>query len=303
MAKKKSIYNPRAAEQKQVQAEAEALEVLLAGFSKEAIAAVLSKRADVAELLPQKKPKQDKMKDALETSAPHPKCPACGSSAYQHYGKDRRGFPRYKCTACGRTYGLSANSLVANSDWSYNAWVNFIHRTLEKQPLAEIKQGLADDCDLYTTEATILAYRHRLFQFIALRWPMPKLNGIVKIDETFFRESQKGSRHLINVSPKYIEKREARIPEHKVPAEFGIQGPEYSCVVAGIDSVGHIAAVMTGLGRNTAQPFSEYFSEYLGDIEILCTDGFPVYSQYCEDHNIIHYVQLSKWRTAIKDEC
>ena len=29
---------------------------------------------------------------------------------------------------------------------------------------------------------------------------MPKLNGVVKIDETFFRESQKGSLHLINVS-------------------------------------------------------------------------------------------------------
>ena len=107
-------------------------------------------------------------------------------------------------------------------------------------------------------------------------------------------------RKLINVAPNVISERLPRTQWQTVASKYGISGPEFSCVVVGIDSKGHVVAVVTGLGRNSAEPFETYFSEYIGKIDFLCSDGFPIYDWYCEAHNVPHYVQLSTYRDTIK---
>lgn len=152
------------------------------------------------------------------------------------------------------------------------------------------------------TEGTILSYKHKIQKAITLCYPMPKLSGVVQLDETYFREGQKGSRNLINVAPTAIKKRIARTQLRHIPSKLGINGAEFACVVTGRDSSGHIAAVVTGLGKSTAQPFENYFTEYLGDVTFLCSDGYETYSRYAENANIPHYVQMSETRSTIKKE-
>lgn len=291
-----------AKESKQKKNAIEELEKLLDGYDPEIVAAVLAKRAESNVKTPKEKPKKDKFAQIFGDRSVKHVCPKCGNDTYNRYGYDGKGFPRFRCSSCGRTYGAHKNSLVAGSSWNYEIWVCFVYHTLMEHSLAQIKQAFQDDYGFYITEETLLTHRLRLFDAIALCFPMPKLNGIVQIDETFFREAQKGSRKLVNVSPKYIEERIARGPDSKVPSKFGIQGPEFSCVVVGIDSAGYISAVFTGLGRNCSVPFEAYFDNFMGNVEILCTDGFPAYAQYCDENNIPHYVQVSTARDFIKRE-
>lgn len=64
------------------------------------------------------------------------------------------------------------------------------------------------------------------------------MSGIIQVDETFFRENQKGTRtdlgkELINVIPHVIEKRIPRRGIH--PSRLGVMSSEYVCVVCAVD--------------------------------------------------------------------
>ena len=72
--------------------------------------------------------------------------------------------------------------------------------------------------------------------------PMPKLTGVIQVDETFLRESQKGSRELVS----YIngEKRTARYG--KISSKYGVMGTEFATVTTAIDSNGYFVCKVTG---------------------------------------------------------
>ncbi|MCW6659349.1 hypothetical protein NHG25_02530 [Aerococcaceae bacterium NML191292] len=61
--------------------------------------------------------------------------------------------------------------------------------------------------------------------------PMPQLTGVVQVDETFIRESQKGSRQLVST----ISKNTNQKPRYdRQPSQYGIMGNRirycyYSC--------------------------------------------------------------------------
>lgn len=292
-----------AKETKKIAEQERELERLLSQFSPEVVASVMAKQGyqKPAETATKRKtPKADALLKEMTRHNYRPVCHHCGSVHYNKNGFDERGWPRFLCLDCHRAYGLQSNSFIRYSRWSYNEWITFIHHTLLESSLAEIQQIFFDDLDIHISQATLLAHRHKLFEAILRHYPMPQLTGVVQVDETFFRESQKGSWKLINVAPAVLESREARTPWNKVKAKLGINGPEFSCVVVGIDSIGHIVAVVTGLGRNTAEPFEAYFSEYMDEVEFLCSDGFPIYDWYCEKYNVPHFVQLSTARDTIR---
>ncbi len=217
-------------------------------------------------------------------------CPECKEmNHYAHSNPDSRNI-RFYCNTCKKPFSPFRGTLVQGSGLSWEVWVELVRCTLENNSLVAVKHMLEADYNISMTEQTILSYRHKIQKAIALTFPMPKLLGVVQVDETYFRERQKGSRSLVNVAPTAIEKRVARLHAKSHPSKLGINGPEFSCVVTGIDSIGHIAAVVTGLGKGSSQPFEEYFKDYLGKVDFLCTDGYEAYSRYAEKYGIPHYV-------------
>ena len=227
-------------------------------------------------------------------------CPYCHDYSVYKHGTTANGKPRYRCNSCSKTFTPFVGTLVQGSSLSWEIWVYLVYITLHSTPLAQVKRELEQDYDTFMTEGTILAYRHKIQKAIIKCYPMPKLSGVVQVDETYFREGQKGSRNLINVAPTAIEKRVARTQQYTIPSKLGINSPEFACVVTGIDSSGYIAAVVTGLGKGSSQPFEEYFSEYLGNVTFLCSDGYEAYKRYAENMAIPHYVQKSEARELIK---
>ena len=83
-------------------------------------------------------------------------------------------------------------------------------------------------------EKTVWLWRMKLIHSIA-NLPQPKLTGNIQIDETFVRESQKGSRELVS----YING-EKRTPRYgKAPSKYGITGAEFATITTAIDNRGY----------------------------------------------------------------
>ena len=152
-----------AKESKQKRNTIEELEKLLDGYDPAIVAAVLAKRAENNAVAPKEKPKKDRIVTIIEDGSAKHICPKCGNGTYNRYGYDSKGFPRFRCASCGRTYGAHKNSLVAGSSWDYDIWISFVYHTLMEHSLAQIKQAFQDDYQFYITEETLLAHRHRLF--------------------------------------------------------------------------------------------------------------------------------------------
>ncbi len=239
-------------------------------------------------------------------------CPACGCKQSYSHSKGKKdmgnrlyyGKPQRKCAnpECNTVYTLFADTIADNLSIPPNIQKILIYYFLNNLSLAKIKHNLKDDYDYHLSQGAILNYRHKVFNAIMNTYEMPKLNGTVQVDETFFRENQKGKLELVNLIPTVLSSRTPRNTAEKVPSELGINGNEYACVVTAIDSRGFVAGVVTGLGKSSSQHFEEYFSKYLGDVTFLCSDGYEAYHRYCEMNSIPHYIQPSNMRNTIKAE-
>ncbi len=104
--------------------------------------------------------------------------------------------------------------------------------------------------------------------------PKPTLTGIVEADETFFLDSQKGSRHLT---------RTARYSEGKA-ALRGISHYQV-CVLVARDRQDCTVSEVTGFGHVTAKQLQGALNSYLQNC-ILCTDAASAYGAFTKANNI-----------------
>ena len=139
-------------------------------------------------------------------------------------------------------------------------------------------------------EKTVWLWRIKLIHSIATL-SMPKLNGVIQVDETFIRESQKGSRELVS----YINREERTARYGRVSSKYGIMGTEFATVTTAIDSSGYSVCKVTGLGKLTNEMFIDLFSDYFDNPSYICSDGNLVYEKYCEIFNIPHYIKPSNY--------
>ncbi|MBQ7974710.1 MAG: DNA-binding protein, partial [Clostridia bacterium] len=127
-------------------------------------------------------------------------------------------------------------------------------------------------------EVTVLLARHKILNAISLI-PQPKLTGIIQIDETFFRESQKAAKKLENYIPSVAEYRKPRYGVQ--PSLLGIMGSEFANVPVAVDSTGHVVAKVACLGKLSIQVFIELFHDHIDNPAYICTDANPIYKRYC----------------------
>ena len=86
--------------------------------------------------------------------------------------------------------------MVQGSGLSWDAWVELVRCTLENKALVATKHLLEADYGVSMNQQTILSYRHKIQKAITLTFPMPKLSGVVQVDETYFREGKKAQEAL-----------------------------------------------------------------------------------------------------------
>ena len=157
---------------------------------------------------------------------------------------------------------------------------------LNHYPMEHMLELLKKDFGLDNLDLkTIFLWTHKILHTMA-SMPCPSLSGVVQIDETFFRESQKGSRNL--TSPIKNEERKPRYG--RIPSKYGTMGNEFANVVAAVDQRGYCVAKVISLGRLTEDVFIETFDIHFRDLSFICTDANVVYKHYCSQKDILHYV-------------
>ena len=195
-------------------------------------------------------------------------CPACGSISVVGYGSNGN-IKRFKCKDCGKTFTRFTGTILEKTKYHWDIWVKVVEMTLNNIPMEHIQEVLVKDYGLTGLNyKTIFLWRHKIIHALA-EMPMPKLSGIVQIDETFFRESQKGSRNL--VSTVKGEDRKARYGRR--PSKYGVMGNEFANVVVATDLKGYCVSKVVGLGRLTVETFTDLFDSYLDNPSYICSDG------------------------------
>lgn len=223
------------------------------------------------------------------------RCPKCGSSILVKHGK-RNGLQMYACTECGTRFNRLRGTIFEKTHYHWDVWIQMLEYLVDNVPLKVCRDKLVDKYNLNgLTIETVWVWRMKLMHAVAAIKP-PQLKGVVQIDETFFREGQKSSKHLIN----HLDKSEPREPRYgRKPSELGIMGPEFATVVTAVDETGHAAAFITGLGKLTPEIFTTLFDEYISTSSFICTDMNKVYRPYCKIRKIPHYEKPSNYDSVV----
>ena len=111
------------------------------------------------------------------------RCPHCASTGAVSRGK-ARGLRRYRCKACGKTFGALTGTALSGLHYK-ERWLSFGEALAEGETIVES----AERCGI--APSTAFRWRHRFLK--AVRQAPDRLRGIVEADETFVLESRKGS--------------------------------------------------------------------------------------------------------------
>jgi len=125
--------------------------------------------------------------------------------------------------------------------------------------------------------STSFFWRHRYLRATENTFE-PKLEGIIEADETYIRESQKGSRHL---------NRPARRRGSKASTQ-GLNKKDWIAVLTAKDrnhhEYDHVLSTVSGAEINT------FLGDKVEDESVLCTDGKAAYNKICTEHHLHHVV-------------
>lgn len=225
-------------------------------------------------------------------------CPACGSIAVVHNGLTDAGIQRFRCQDCGRSFTRFTGTLLEKSRFPWEVWVEVLRMTLNDDSLETMQTLLSQDF-AYACEGinvkTLFAMRLKLVFAMATIEP-PKLTGVVQMDETVVRESQKGSRELVS----YLKGYERKPRYGRKPSKFGSLSPEFATILTAVDSRGFCVCEVVSLGRASPDTVIDLYERHCVDAAYLCSDANVIYSQACDLLNIAHYIRPSDYTTIVK---
>lgn len=210
-------------------------------------------------------------------------CPKCGSLKYVNDGEGR-----FKCKECGKKYRPTSGSIFSGYKFSKAEWKNIIDLTLKRDSLV----GWTGTLETYVGKMSAWELRLKIMSALMnVQWP--KLSGIVQVDGTYFRESQK--RHKAPIS--FVFENKTREPrEEYQPSLCGIFGKEFICCIAGTDNKGYAFAECVSLGSPKYDDLKKCLEKHAENISFLVTDNHYLYEEYCDEKSIPHHITPSTYR-------
>ena len=127
---------------------------------------------------------------------------------------------------------------------------------------------------------TSFRWRHKILSIMEKLFMDDKLSGIIETDETFFRESEKGNRHL------------NRLPRRKTYGKFrdiknkpGLSSEQVGVLVA-IDRNKNIISRKYGMGKIADHQIYRLLHNRIGKNSILISDGHIAFKNFAMDENL-----------------
>lgn len=208
-------------------------------------------------------------------------CPHCGTGDAIKFGRDDRGQQRYRClvregSGCGRTFtaltGTAFSGMKRRDQWGpFMTAMSKGYRTIDE---------LHRSNEVRVSRLTLWRWRHR-FLCALENQETPALTGVVEADETYFRDSFKGSRGWKRNRPPV-----PRPPRRRGRSRLRGLSREQIPVMTAIDrrrQTHH--AVLDGRHQleNALEGRIEPFS-------VLCSDGLAAYRKVAFREDLCHVV-------------
>lgn len=207
-------------------------------------------------------------------------CPHCNSLKYYRYGKDK-GSMRFKCKECNRTFTEHTGTWLAGLH--KKELVNdYLELMYQEKSLDKIKIALS------INKKTAFDWRHKIlssFEDVEKK----DFNGIVESDETFFLQSEKGSKKLNRNGRKRGGKASKR----------GISDEQVAVIVTA-DRTGTMDLTVATLGRIGKKDIENAIGKRIVKESILCTDGHVSYKRFAKDNELSLVVLRADLKQFVK---
>ena len=221
-------------------------------------------------LNPEAKPQVLKLLEQILSECPH-----CQHDDAYKWGTSK-GRQRYRCKSCKKTYNALTGSELSGLN-KPERWEQYCQTMVDSKTL----RVAAKECGINLT--TAFSWRHKFLKLADLLMSK-QLEGIVEIDETWFKYSEKGSRHLTADKPR----------------KRGNDKASNVKAVIGIDRSGHVVDQV--LVSFKLSKFKAVFLPKLADDLVLCSDGHINYEYLAKQEKINHVVLNQSLGERVKDK-
>jgi len=209
----------------------------------------------------------DKFEDTTTNSF---MCPHCKSIKVCKNGK-RNKTQTYKCLECKKRYTIKTKTLFSSTKKDISVWKEYIKLMFEGKPIRTIALMLNINVK------TSFYWRHKILKTLS-SMKLPKLNGTIEADETYFNLSFKGKKKGMKRKPHLrggaIHKR--GLSREKV------------CVACAIDRNKNIMGKSICLGKVRLNKLSVILDKNINfdKSSLLITDGEKSYGKYALKNKI-----------------
>lgn len=221
-------------------------------------------------------------------------CPYCHSNKIVKSGKQNNN-QRFYCNECHKKFCMTTKTPIAYSNKSVDLWYKYIDLMCKKLSLREIAKELG------INKNTAFLWRHKILNAFSVL-NTEKISGIVEADETYFRESQKGSR---NLTRKAHKSGKSKLNKFQIMSLYGYTEEEYKqqqhkrglskdliCVLTATNKTSNVWGKPVGYGKVQTKWIENKLQPMIARNSILVTDGERSY-------NHIKNVKHKKFTTGL----
>ncbi len=229
------------------------------------------------------------------------KCPLCGDERRQKWGRTRTKVQRYRCGGCQKTYSGRTGSAIGRIHRPDLFMVALKDMLGAPAPQSVRKLAHQLGLDKYTV------WRWRILVFSIIGSGMATgFSGIVEADETYQRESRKGSREWVR---HFADPRKVAKPPRPRWEDYTTQGLK---MMRGLSR--WQLPILTVADRGGARLFQRLPNRKGATLEramrplvpgdaVLCSDGADGYKKVAATGGIEHFVVGSKPGTRVAAGC
>ena len=229
--------------------------------------------------------------EVVDQKAREANCPHCSAPDKQKWGRTRTGTQRYRCSQCQKTYNgrtISSISRIQRLDLFYR-----VLRDMFVSPIPGSVRQLGKKMGV--SKDTVWRWRQIILR--SLSQSIEPLTGIVEVDETFVRESRKGSREWVRhqQDPALFPKPpRLRWYEYKLTGALMKRGLNKwrLPVLTAMDRSGNQFAERLPDRRD--RTIYQCMSPIIRRDAALCSDGLGAYARFAQTSGISHFVLGTK---------
>ncbi|MFX0546769.1 IS1595 family transposase [Roseovarius sp. S1116L3] len=230
------------------------------------------------------------------------KCPFCGDERRQKWGRTRTKVQRYRCNGCEKTYSGRTGSAIGRIHRP-DLFMEAMRDMLGSSAPQSVRK-LAKQLDL--NKYKVWRWRMLVFSIIGSSISSTNFSGIIEADETYQRESRKGSREWVR---HFADPQNVLQPPRPRWEDFTTQGLK---MMRGL-SRWHLP-ILTVADRGGSLLFQRLPNRKSATVEramrplvpgdaVLCSDGGNGYKNLAAARGIEHFVVGSRPGTRVAAGC